>query len=430
MPAKGPFISERKRRPVSRRWWPYALLALVAIAVIGYIVVKNRTADVRNGDNVEFTAPAKPPPQDVGDDWPFYHYDLAHTARIPAKLKAPFKRRWLFSGKVLLEFPPIAANGNLFLVRNNGSLYSLDAETGKVRWKLRVGRCAASSPAYADRVVYVTVLSTNSSCSSRSGNGRVIALTAGQGKRIWRRTLPSRTESSPIVANGTVYFGSESGTVYALSASNGSVKWTYKAGGAVKASPALSGGTLYFGDYGGNMNAVWARTGRKRWSSGTSGASLGFSSGTFYSTPAVAFGRVFAGNADNKIYSFGADTGELAWSKSTGGYVYSSPAVASFPKVGPTVYIGSYDGTVYALNAQSGSTRWTADGGGRISGGVSIVGHVAYFADLDSKSTYGIDARTGKRVFSFPRGAYNPVISDGKTLFVTGYASVTALEPK
>ena len=125
---------------------------------------------------------------------------------------------------------------------------------------------------------------------------------------------------------------------------------------------------------------------------------------------------------------FGARSGEIAWSKSTGGYVYSSPAAAN---VGgrATVFAGSYDGNLYALEARTGSVRWTARGGGRISGGPTVIGDIVYFADLDSKSTYGVDARTGDRVFRRSRGAYNPVVSDGRRLYLTGYASVTALDP-
>jgi outer membrane protein assembly factor BamB len=177
------------------------------------------------------------------------------------------------------------------------------------------------------------------------------------------------------------------------------------------------------------MYALWAKTGRERWSTGTSGSKFGFSSGTFYSTPAVGFGRVFAGNTDGKVYSFGAKTGDLAWSKSTGGYVYSSPAIVDVSGLGPTIYIGSYDGTMYALDARTGNTHWTAKPGGRISGGVTVIGQLAYWADLDSKSTFGANIRSGKVVFKRRGGAYNPVVSDGKSIYLTGYNTITALEP-
>jgi len=37
--------------------------------------------------------------------------------------------------------------------------------------------------------------------------------------------------------------------------------------------------------------------------------------------------------------------------------------------------------------------------------------------------------RTGRKVFGIGRGAFNPVISDGRTIFLTGYSSLYALRP-
>ena len=177
------------------------------------------------------------------------------------------------------------------------------------------------------------------------------------------------------------------------------------------------------------MYAVWARTGRERWSTGTSGGRSGSRRGTSTRLPRSTYGRVYAGNTDSKVYSFSAATGELAWSKSTGGYVYSSPAVANVEGAGPTVYIGSYDHNLYALDARTGAVRWTARGGGRISGGPTVIGRIVYFADLDSKSTYGVGAATGKLVFKRNRGAYNPIVSDGAPPLPDGLLEPQALEP-
>jgi outer membrane protein assembly factor BamB len=412
------FVSERRRRRVPLVAL-IAVLALAGAALAAYLLLRGRTADVSRGAEVEFQAPPpKPKARDRTVDWPVYHFDNAHTGYLPAAVRPPFRERWVFTGKVLMEFPAIVVDGSVFFVRNNGGTYRLDADTGRVVWKKRIGVLSASAPAYWRGRLFVSSLS-----------GKITALRAGDGKVLWQKQLGTRTESSPIVRRGVVYFGTEGGALYALYGRSGSVKWKHQLGGAIKASPALSGNTLYVGDYGGRMYAVWARTGRERWSAGTSGAKLGFGSGNFYSTPAVAFGRVFAGNTDGKVYSFGARTGELAWSKSTGGYVYSSPAAAAVPGAGPTVFVGSYDGNLYALQARTGAVRWTARGGGRISGGPTVIGSVVYFADLDSKSTYGVDARSGDRVFRRTRGAYNPVISDGRRLYLTGYASLTALDP-
>jgi outer membrane protein assembly factor BamB len=413
------FISERHRRRRPRWLLILAGLAVVGLAIGAYIFVSNRNQDVHHGNQVEFNAAQPAKPAADGTPWPFYHYDLAHTAYLRANLKPPFRKAWFFKGHVLMEFPTSVVGNSVYFVRNNGSAYRVDAAKGHVMWKKQIGSLAASTPAYSQGSLFITLLSP----------GRIVALRASDGKRLWTKDLPSRSESSPIVDNGVVYFGTEGGGLYAVAAKTGRVKWQATLGGAIKGSPALVGSTIYIGDYSGRMYAYWARTGRQRWSTGTSGSKFGFASGRFYGTPAVGFGRVFAGNADSKVYSFGAKSGQLAWSKSTGGYVYSSAAIANVARLGPTVFIGSYDGNVYALDARTGSTRWTQKAGGRISGGISVVGNIVYYADLDSKSTYGANARTGKIVFHRRGGAYNPVVSDGKRIYLTGYNTITALEP-
>ncbi|MCB0867998.1 MAG: PQQ-like beta-propeller repeat protein, partial [Solirubrobacterales bacterium] len=146
-------------------------------------------------------------------------------------------------------------------------------------------------------------------------------------------------------------------------------------------------------------------------------------------TPAVAYGRVYLGSNDGRVYSFDAETGELAWTHSTGGWVYSGPSVAKVPGTPPTVYIGSFDGNVYALDAKSGQTRWTYSMGGRVIGSLSVIGRTVYAATFDGTNTYGISARTGRKVFEFHTGAYMPGISDGKKLYLVGYSSIHALLP-
>jgi outer membrane protein assembly factor BamB len=171
-------------------------------------------------------------------------------------------------------------------------------------------------------------------------------------------------------------------------------------------------------------------TGHQIWAASTSGAAFGFGSGNFYSTPAVAYGRVYMGNTDGRVYSFAASTGQLAWATGTGAYVYASPAVADVPGIGPTVYEGSYDGHLYAFDARSGAIRWKHAAGGRISGSATVVGSIVYFSALGRRDTLGLDARTGKQVFFFPDGAFNPVVCDDTTVYLTGYSMLYQIIPK
>ena len=231
-----------------------------------------------------------------------------------------------------------------------------------------------------------------------------------------------------MVVGRRVFFGDEDGNLRAFSTRNGHTIWSTALAGAIKAGPAYRDGLLYVGDYGGEMSAVKARNGQIKWQAGSQG--LSFSrTGEFYSTPAVAFGRVYSGNNDGRVYSFDAKTGELAWTQSTGGYVYPGPAVADTPRMPPTVYIGSYDGNIYALDARTGAERWSQSLGGSVIGSLSVVGKLVYVATFEGTTTYGFTLNNGQRKFRFKTGAYMPVISDGRRIYLTGYSSIYALQP-
>ena len=392
-------------------------IAVFAAGVLTYELVK-RPGDVHN-ENATFV-PQKPSrPQAKTVNWPMFGLNPARTRYLPAKgVKPPFRKLWRFTERPLLEFPPIYVAGKLYFVNNNGTAYALDADTGKLLWERSIGRLNASSPTYSKHRLYIVNLVP----------GHIVKLDAKTGKTIWKRSLPGRAESSPVVIDRTVYFGCEDGNLYALSTISGDVRWATSLGGPVKSAPAYYGGTLYVGDYGGYMNAVDAKTGKLRWQSGSLGQGFG-TSGQFYSTPAVAFGRVYAGNNDNRVYSFDLENGTLAWSYSTGGYAYSGPTVSTTRHAPPTVYIGSFDGNVYALDAKDGSVRWSRSAGGQVVGSLSAIGDIVYVAEFTHNSTSGFMMRSGKRVFRYRRGTYSPVISDGRRIYLTGYSSLTALEP-
>ena len=57
------------------------------------------------------------------------------------------------------------------------------------------------------------------------------------------------------------------------------------------------------------------------------------------------------------------------------------------------------------------------------------MGDVVYYSNWGKKTTTGLGVRTGRKVFGMGRGAFNPVISDGRTIFLTGYSSLYALRP-
>ena len=392
-------------------------IAVFGAGVLAYELLK-RPADVHN-ENATFVPQKPPKPEAKTVNWPMYGLNAARTRYLPTTgVKPPYRLIWHYTERPLLEFPPVYAEGKLFFVNNNGYAYALDANTGKVLWERRIGILNASSPAFYKHRLYIVNLVP----------GHILKLDARTGKTIWKHTLPGRAESSPLVIDGTVYFGCENDQLFALNTRNGHPRWATTLGGPVKSAPAFHDGTIFVGDYGGYMNAVNAKTGTIKWQTASLGQGFG-TSGEFYSTPAVAFGRVYAGNNDDRVYSFDEKTGEIAWSFSTGGYVYSGPAVANSARTPPTVYIGSFDGNIYALKARSGEPRWQRSAGGQVVGSLSAIGNIVYVAEFTNGSTNGFSMKDGHQVFHYKTGTYSPVISDGRRIYLVGYSSINALQP-
>jgi hypothetical protein len=58
-----------------------------------------------------------------------------------------------------------------------------------------------------------------------------------------------------------------------------------------------------------------------------------------------------------------------------------------------------------------------------------VINETVYVAGIGPNiGTYGFDARTGNQVFEHELGEYNPVISDGRRLYLTGTSGIRAFE--
>ncbi|HEY3581014.1 MAG TPA: PQQ-binding-like beta-propeller repeat protein, partial [Pyrinomonadaceae bacterium] len=73
------------------------------------------------------------------------------------------------------------------------------------------------------------------------------------GKGVWTFATRSRVESSPAIAGGRVYVGSNDGRFYVLNLSDGAKLWEFDAGAPVSASPAIANGRIVIGTQDGRL---------------------------------------------------------------------------------------------------------------------------------------------------------------------------------
>jgi outer membrane protein assembly factor BamB len=124
--------------------------------------------------------------------------DDGDALAVDASLTSGFimweKKKLLFSAPVAGIAATVNEQGQIFVVDDNGTLYSLDA-SGNLTWFQKVASCVEMTPVCSGNVVMV------GTCNEGSVPNFIAALDANTGKSLWN--LTSRyTRSSPVVVEG------------------------------------------------------------------------------------------------------------------------------------------------------------------------------------------------------------------------------------
>jgi outer membrane protein assembly factor BamB len=225
--------------------------------------------------------------------------------------------------------------------------------------------------------------------------------------------------SSPVLAEGALYFGSDDGKLYAIDAATGAEKWHVATEGPVRSSASVVKGRVYFLSYDGVFRAVDALSGEVAWTFATPGERKFQAPGLhgsrppaqitpdfwdlYQSSPAATERRVYFGSGDGHVYCLDATTGKPVWTFETHDVVHSSPALAD-----GVLYFGSWDSYLYAVDAETGQEKWrfkTGEDPERhnqvgIQSSPAVVDGVVYFGCRDAH-LYAVDAQTGQLKWSF-----------------------------
>jgi outer membrane protein assembly factor BamB len=223
----------------------------------------------------------------------------------------------------------------------------------------------------------------------------------------WNFTTSGSVISSPSVANGIVYVGSQDKNIYAIGAYSGNLIWKFTTQDAIESSPAIANGKVYTGGDDGYVYCLDAYTGAFIWKTFVNGdLPFTFAAMVLKSSPVVSAGKVYVGSLDGYLYALDANNGGIVWRAKTDGQIESSPSVADgavyFTAEEPTA------GALYKLDANSGALIWKQQlpyeyqftGGTEMLGSPSVANGMV-FASSDLRSYYGIDAATGDFVWNF-----------------------------
>ncbi|WP_405938201.1 PQQ-binding-like beta-propeller repeat protein [Streptomyces sp. NBC_00726] len=168
-----------------------------------------------------------------------YVYIAAGTRVLAVDIAAGHVR-WHFECPAVFLSPPAFApgpavtGGGVYLADYLGTVYALDAATGKDRWRIATESRQSAEP--------VLVVAGNVHVGSGSA---LYTLDAVTGTPKWRFAAGGEVVGAPVVADGRVHFGSADHVLYTLDAAGGQLRWKLATGGEITGSPVVRSGVVY-----------------------------------------------------------------------------------------------------------------------------------------------------------------------------------------
>jgi len=335
----------------------------------------------------------------------------AHTGVYATEGPREFHRvRWTFPTGSRVVSSPAMQDGVLYFGSDDGNVYAVAASDGRQLWKYATRGAVASSPAISDGTLYVMSFDGHLyALSAKTGALRWKFATAGErhfeAKGLHGMTPASQTYfdpfdlflSSPVVADGAVFFGSGDGNLYALDAKSGELKWKFGTGDVVHASPAYADGVLYFGSWDSYFYAVDAKTGAQKWRFHGGEDPMMHNQVGFQSSAAVANGMVYVGCRDSNLYALDAATGEEKWKvNNAGSWVITSPAVVD----GKVVFATSDSSLFQVVDARTGKPIARQDARAFMFASPAVAGSVVY-QPVTNGTLEARDLATGELLWDF-----------------------------
>ncbi len=315
-------------------------------------------------------------------DWPQRAGNARHISPHGALSASP-QRVWsapIGKGadrKSRISAAPVIAEGRIYTIDAAAGVQAT-ATNGAAVWKTDLTPATDASNevsggglAYGGGQLYVT-----------TGYGELVALNAASGAVVWRQRLGAPATGAPAVDGNVVYGVGRDSSAWAINTANGKVIWevpgTPGAAGMIGASaPAITDRTVLLPYVSGELVAVLKLGGSKIWSAGVSGARVGRGYGLVQDItgdPVVAGSTTYVGNASGKTFAIATSSGEQIWQANEG-------ALGPVLPVGDSLFLVNDEARLVRLDAATGAVIWKVE--------------MPYFLTDKAKKRKGITAHYG-----------------------------------
>ncbi len=250
---------------------------------------------------------------------------------------------------------PVIAAGKVFTIDTRAQVTAVSAANGRRLWRASlVPKGESSTEGYGGAVAY-----DNGRVFATTGFGTVVALDATNGGKLWEKQLGSPVRSAPTAAAGKVFALTVDNRLFALSQSDGEIAWDFRrfaesAGVLGSTSPAVYGGKVVAPYSSGEIIAFDIASGKALWGdsftrTGTRSAMAKLSA--IAARPAIENGVVFVVSHSGRMGAISLSKGSRLWARNIAGTQTPWPA-------GNSVFVVSLSGKLMALDRKTGKIRW------------------------------------------------------------------------
>lgn len=295
---------------------------------------------------------------------------------------------WRFEALGRIDSTPLLDGNAVYFGAGDGAVYSVDSETGRLRWRTVVGAEVVHAPVRSGRFVIVV-----------TGADAVAAVDAQTGARAWtyRRSPPGGISSSGhaglLVDENRIFTGFADGTAVCLDPTDGSVIWEQDTAADfesaegqneghqaidIDTTPVVIGDTVFIASQAVGLIALDKVGGSRRWSNarltgvsalGTDGRSL------------------FAASLESGLVKLDPFDGRVVWARDVdAGAVVNIRAITH-----DRLLVSSVDRGLWVVRASSGTVIDGLRPGRGVAAPVSLSPDSRLFVHSNADIVYALD---------------------------------------
>jgi outer membrane protein assembly factor BamB len=214
-----------------------------------------------------------------------------------------------------VETSLLLTEGNLYGGTAEGSLFCLDAQTGKIRWTFSLPDNTAR------KGIRSTPLAWQSLVLFGADDGCLYALDAATGKQQWRYAGDAPIVAPPVADSTLLVVGTTRGRILALDPLTGTLRWRKEMGAPVYGHALLKPPVVVIATTSGRLAGLSALTGEQQWTTDIEGPVL--------AGPSAAGETLFVGTLRRDLLALSISDGKVLWKGKTEGRIKTSPVISS-----------------------------------------------------------------------------------------------------